>query len=50
MAFAMKRGGGLAINVFSKIFFFVCKKKHLELFPDCQNVSCTKFGLYIIYI
>ena len=40
-------GGVLrAINVFFKIFF--CKN-HLQSFPDCQNVFCTQFGLYIIH-
>ena len=27
-----------AINAFSKLFF---RKKHLESFPDCQNVFCS---------
>ena len=25
-------------------------KNHLESFPDCENVFCTEFGLYIMYI
>ena len=39
MEFSMK-GGGFSrdINVISNMFFL---KKHLELFPDCQNMFCT---------
>ena len=39
MAFAIKGKGVLPLTFFSKMFFFVVKK-HLESFPDCQNMSC----------
>ena len=38
MAFAMKGGVSYGINFFSNMFL---KNKHLESFPDCENVSCT---------
>ena len=51
MAFAMKGGGspgGLECHIpFLKIIFF---KNYLESFPDSENVFCTEFGLYIMYI
>ena len=51
MAFAMKGGGvetGLECHIpILKNDFF---KNHLESFPDCENVFCTWFGPYIMYI
>ena len=53
MAFAMKGGeggsrGGLEchLHILKNDFF----KNHLESFPDCENVFCTSFGLYIMYM
>ena len=44
----MKGGGGLEfhIRILKNDFF----KNHLESFPDCENVFCTYFGLYMICI
>ena len=41
-------GGGLEFHIpILKNDFF---ENHLESFPDCENVFCTLFGLYIMYI
>ena len=41
-------GGGLEFHIpILKNDFF---ENHLESFPDCENVFCTYFGLYIMYI
>ena len=42
------KGGGLEFHIpIMKNDFF---RNHLESFPDCENVFCTWFGLYIMYI
>ena len=39
MVFSMKGGGSRVPNTYSENGFK--KKKHLESFPDCENVFCT---------
>ena len=46
-----EEGGPAGVWREIKVFFLPkCFLKHSESFPDCQNVFCTWFGLYIIYI
>ena len=44
----MKRGGGLEFHIpFLKSDF---SKKHVESFPDCENVLHLVWALYYVYI
>ena len=44
----MKGAGGLEFHIpILKNDFF---DNHLESLPDCENVFCTYFGIYIMYL
>ena len=49
MVFAMKGGGsrgGLECHI--PILKNVFLRNHLESFPDCENVFCTLYYVYIV--
>ena len=44
----MKGGGSGVPHTYSEKWFFL--KKHLESFPDCENVLHLVWALYYVYI